>query len=213
MTHSLHRSGPEKDLKKDFVVMCMPSKGITDAGSTPKVQKHLAICSKHNPINLGGAKIGAACVFSHEQIINNVCGHVGTYNAVFSDKETVVNVLREEIEEKIGLSIVISGVYEETKDIAKQLGIKPHTVNFSLGVWGKRELLPEPEILEIATWCGHGLISHNLVRHYFDKVAKGYSAEKAAKEIATPCYCAIANLERIAQILERGLSSAKTNAQ
>jgi hypothetical protein len=161
---------------------------------------------------MGGQRVGTTCIISAEEVIANVkkvASLASTYNAVFSDKEKVVSVLRQNIEEKIGLSIVCTTVYEETLDIAKQLGIKTHTVNFSLGVWGNTKLLPEPEILEITTLCGHGIISHHLARHYFDKVAKGYCAKKAAHEIARVCYCAIVNLDRIIQILERGLPSAK----
>jgi hypothetical protein len=209
MTHSLHRFGAKEDLKRDYVILAMPSKGNTDVGSAPKIKKHLSICNKHHPICLGGQKVGNSCLITAEELINNARDIVSTYNGVFSVKEAVRDILKEEIEAQVGLSIVISGVYDEVKDIADSLGIKTHTVNFSLGIWGKTELLPEPEILEITTLCGHGLISQHLVRHYFEKVSKGYSAQKAAKEIGALCYCSICNLERIAEILEKGLNLKK----
>jgi hypothetical protein len=205
MTHSLHRFGSEEELKKDFIVMAMPSKGITEVGSAEKIKKHLAICKRHDPNCMGGQKVGNSCLISEDEIIGNAKDIVSTYNGVFSDKNIVKDVLQEEIDEQVGLSIVVSGVYSETKDIADQLGIFPNAVNFSLGIWGKKELLPEPEILEITTLCGHGLISQHLVRNYFKKVEKGYSAEKAAREIGSLCYCSICNLERIADVLKGGL--------
>jgi hypothetical protein len=36
MTHSLHRAGSKEDLRKDFVIMSMPAKGINDVGSGKK---------------------------------------------------------------------------------------------------------------------------------------------------------------------------------
>jgi hypothetical protein len=38
----------------------------------------------------------------------------------------------------LGLSVTVSGLIEEIFDICKELGIKPHSINLSLGVWGKR---------------------------------------------------------------------------
>ena len=209
MTHSLHRSGPVEELKKDFVVMAMPARGINEEGSADKVRHHLTIIKRHNPICMGGQRVGTSCLISQDEVIGNAKSSSSTYNGVFSDRETVKQILREEIEEGVGLSIIVSGVFEEVKALAAEIGIKPHTVNFSLGIWGKKEKLPEPEILEITTMCGHGLVSQHLVRHYFRKVAKGYSAQKAAREMCSVCYCAIMNLDRVAQILERGLSGKK----
>jgi hypothetical protein len=210
MTHSLHRFGPEESLEKDFVVMTMASRGVTEKGSGPKIVKHLTICKAHNPVNMGGLKIGNTCNFTPDEVLSHAGADlVSTFNGVFTDRETTKKVLKEIVDQKIGLSVVVSGLYAETEAIAKELGIKPHTVNHSLGIWGKKELLPEPEILEITTLCGHGMISQHLVRFYFDKVKKGYDADKAAKEIGKFCYCAICNVARIADVLRRGLPQRK----
>ena len=205
MTHSLHRFGDLEDLKNDYIVMAMPSKGTTEIGAAPKIQKHLTICNKYDPVCLGGQKVGNSCILSFEELIGNAQDIVSSYSGVFCDKETVREVLREEIEQNVGLSIVISGVYSETVDIANQLGIKPHTVNFSLGIWGKKELLPKPEVLEITTMCGHGIVSRHLVEYFFERVKNGYSAKEAAKRIGSLCYCSICNIARIEAILEKGL--------
>lgn len=209
MTHSLHRFGDEEDLKQDFVVMAMPSKGLNDVGSGPKIKRHLEICAKHHPVNLGGMKVGNACDYSFEEIISHSNDYVSTFNGVFTDRDTVRDTVKELKEANLGLSTVISGVYTETKSIADELGFVPHTVNFSLGIWGKKELLPEPEILEIVTLCGHGMISQHLVRFYMNKVAKGYDAHKAALELGHFCYCAIANIDRIETVLRKGISHPK----
>ncbi|MBO6157786.1 MAG: hypothetical protein J6P72_00835 [Firmicutes bacterium] len=209
MTHSSHRFGTKEGLKKDFVVMAMASKGVNDVGSGPKIKEHLTICAEHNPVNLGGMKVGNLCNQTKEEIIAGAKDYVSTFNGVFCDRDTVRDVVKELIDKKVGLSTVISGVYTETKSIADELGFVPHTVNFPLGIWGKKELLPEPEILAITTQCGHGMISQHLVRYYMQRVADGFDAHKAAKEVCRYCYCAIANLDRVERILKEG--AAKLN--
>lgn len=210
MTHSLHRFGKKEDLKKDYVVMAMASKGINEEGSAYKIKKHLEICQKYNPTNLGGLKVGNLCTATAKEILTNVGDYVSTFNGVYCDCEVVKNVVQEIITEKVGLSTIISGVYEETKAIADELGFKPHTVNHSLGIWGRKELLPEPEVLEIITMCGHGMISQHLVKFYFKKVENGYDPKKAATEIGRFCYCAICNIDKVASILKKGFKNEGT---
>lgn len=203
MTHSLHRQGRISGLRNDFVVMAMASKGINDEGAGPKLKRYLSIIHSHNPVNMGGLKVGNTCRCAPEDIIRRAGDYVSTFNGVFTGPEAVKQVLSALIKEDLGLSIVVSGLYEETARIARELGIKPHTVNHSLGVWGRRELLPGPEVMEITTMCGHGMISKNLVEKYIRLVAHGYDPEKAAREMGRLCYCAIFNVARAAAILER----------
>lgn len=42
--------------------------------------------------------------------------------------------------------------------------MKPHTVNYSLGVFGKKELLADSDSLAITTMCGHHMIPDGFVR-------------------------------------------------
>ena len=79
-------------------------------------------------------------------------------------KEDVVNILKETPDANLGLSIIVQGIPEEVNNCLRQVGLKPHTVHHSLGVWGMTEKLPGTEILEITTMCGHGMTSPNLVR-------------------------------------------------
>ena len=55
----------------------------------------------------------------------------------------------------IGSSVVVSGLFSEVDDCSKMIGIRPHTVEFSLGIFGKKALLPNKELLQITTMCGH----------------------------------------------------------
>ncbi|HHY42752.1 MAG TPA: hypothetical protein GX514_07890 [Thermoanaerobacterales bacterium] len=80
----------------------------------------------------------------------------------------------------------------------------PHTINYSLGVWGKKELLPDDNILSITTMCGHHMISPNLVKKLVDDVKRNkITAEKAAWKLATFCPCGIFNQVRAEKLIEK----------
>jgi hypothetical protein len=166
-----------------------------------KIKETLSVIHRHHPVNMGGLRVGNMCKCSEEDIISRSADYVSTFNGVFDDPDVVKEVLRDIRRSQIGLSVVVSGLYEETEKIAQELGICPHTVNFSLGVWGKKELLPPEPILEVTTMCGHGLISRYLVEDAIDKVAKGAEPGKVAKDIGKICHCAIFNIARARQIL------------
>ncbi|MCL4371473.1 MAG: hypothetical protein M1380_11315, partial [Chloroflexi bacterium] len=79
----------------------------------------------------------------------------------------------------------------------------PHTINYSLGVWGKKELLPSEEVLAVTTMCGHHQVSPQFVQRQVELVRKGRkSPEKAARELALYCPCGIFNQVRAAKLLE-----------
>ena len=78
----------------------------------------------------------------------------------------------------------------------------PHTVEHSLGVWGKTDLLPDEEVLQISTMCGHGMVSFGLIEKAVADVKAGRSTpEQAARELAAPCVCGIFNPTRAAELL------------
>jgi len=80
----------------------------------------------------------------------------------------------------------------------------PHTVEHSLGVWGKRELLPKKEVLEVSTMCGHGMVAFGLIEEAVADVKAGRSSpEKAARRLAEPCVCGIFNPVRAAELLRK----------
>jgi hypothetical protein len=74
--------------------------------------------------------------------------------------------------------------------------------------------LPEDDVLEMITMCGHSLISRNLVRDVIAKVKSGkLSPEDAALVASKPCTCGIFNTSRCAkkfrEILERAAAPEK----
>jgi hypothetical protein len=97
---------------------------------------------------------------------------------------------------------VISGVFENVFDVCKDVGTGPHTVCMSMGTIGRTDLLPEPEILEITTMCGHSLVSQHLVKHFIDRVKSGrISTYEASLELGKQCACNFLNQVRAAKII------------
>jgi len=211
MTHTLHRQGYEESLRNDYVVLAMAHKGANLEGAAEKLRKIADIMYSHNPVNMGimgPTKDGrAACMVrgvTLEEIKEAI--HDGSIlHAVYTDKETVKKVLEDIKRADLGISTVVSGLFSEVFSILNEDEPPfPHTINMSLGVHGKTELLPEPEVLEISTMCGHGLVSHNLVRDRMKKVAEGkMTAEEAAKDLASQCVCGVFNPERARKLLEK----------
>jgi len=207
MTHSLHRTGDREGLEKDYCVLVLPHKGINDEGARPKLIKILDIMESHDPVNLSDQMTGKTKGrnFEFEEIKNSM-GDYGLPYAVYRDKETVQKVIREIKKGDFGISVVISGVFEEVFSLLNDSEDNPpfpHTINTALGVHGKEEALPEPEILEIATMCGHGLVSHNLIRDRLEKVANGsITAQKAAEDCAQQCVCGIFNTKRAKELFD-----------
>jgi len=142
-------------------------------------------------------------VADKEEILDDVCD--GTIvHAVFTRKEDVFAVLARLKEEDLGLSVVVQGLCAEVKALTTKAGLKPHTVNHSLGRWGKRELLPDQDVLGITTMCGHGMVSQNLVTHFVRRIAAGsMTSEDAAQQLAQQCVCGVFNPKRARRLLER----------
>ena len=113
-------------------------------------------------------------------------------------------VLHELKEAELGTSVVVSGLVEVTDQLCQQVGLKMHTVEFSGGIHGKLELLPERPILEISTMCGHGLVASNLVKEMIRQVKRGKKAvEEAAIVLAKPCQCGVFNTKRAEELLKK----------
>jgi hypothetical protein len=124
--------------------------------------------------------------------------------ASFTDVNAVKNVIQTLKDKDYGISIVLSGLIDEIETILNDLKLKMHTVNLSLGTFGKKELLPKEEILEITTMCGHHCISPQSVEHYLNLLKrKRISAELAAENLAKPCICGIFNKSRAKNLLTK----------
>jgi hypothetical protein len=146
-------------------------------------------------------KSGPKVAFSVEEIKSKISDQ-SRLRGVFTRKEQVVRFLRMIKEKKLGISVIISGLLPETLEACKEAGLTPHTINFSLGVWGKKELLPSAETLSITTMCGHHMIPPGLVEEVMQEVKNGKtSPEEGGLKLALYCPCGIFNQVRAAKIL------------
>ena len=192
MTHSLYRKGNIKDLNQDFVIIAMLAAGVNDKSVYADAKKRQIrvgeIMKSNNPTNLlseAGWRLASIV------------------QGCFSDISDVQNVLKTIKEEDLGISVVVSGLISEIKELCEEIGLEMHTVNLSLGEFGKKSLLPSEKILEITTMCGHHCVSSKSVEYYVDQIKKGkISVEKAAEKLTAPCVCGIFNTKRAMRILD-----------
>lgn len=215
MTHTLHRIGERGSLERDYVLYALASNIEMLKGNKPTYEntkelltKFMDICFRHNPVNAG-------CIYPSSSPYSKTLAKGNTWEemrqemldytetmAVFDDRENLKNVIVELRQSDLGLSLVLSGVFDEVYQTCKETGITPHTVNIALGIMGKKELLPERRTLEIVTMCGHGLVSQHLVEDLVGKIgANKMSVEEAAKRLGANCVCGAFNTARAAEIL------------
>jgi hypothetical protein len=127
---------------------------------------------------------------------------------VYSDLSKFRDVLAELKEKDYGISITVSGLIDRVFDVCEEVGLMPHTISYSLGVWGKQKLLPKMELLEISSMCGHAMTSPNLVNRAIEEIKAGRTtAGAAAKAIARPCACGCFNTDRAAELLQKAASA------
>jgi len=202
MTHTLHRSGTRQSLEGDYVFLMMPAFGINNKGSEPKLRKFLEVTLRHKPVNIGDAKRGNMFTLGTQNIMDNLDKNGTVVHAVFDNAEAAARALKDLKEADLGLSLVVSGIFDRVKEHCKKAGIRRHGVNYSLGIWGKTEKLPSEEVLNITTMCGHGLISATLVESLADDVRAGRKRPSdAVKEMAKMCTCGVFNTTRALRLL------------
>jgi hypothetical protein len=205
MTHTLHREGNLENLREDFVVFTMSAKTVNKKGSDKKMRKFFDIVEKYNPVNYGDMKTGNKYNSERDVIYRNI-QDTSIVHFVFTDKEIVGRVIEELKEADLGTSVVVSGLVETTDDLCKQAGLRMHTVEFSGGIHGRLDLLPEKQVLEITTMCGHGMVASHLVEDMVKKIKKGKkSLEEASVELSKPCQCGIFNHKRAEDLIRRFL--------
>ena len=214
MSHTLHRVGTEENLKHDFVFLCMPSKDINHEGSAPQLRRFFQLCEKNHCVTMGDCRGGNEWYQKEKyHLQDNLEGrqhmidHVedrAVITATFKDETDVINMLADLKKEDLGMSIVVSGLVDHVKECCHKVGLEPHTVESSLGRIGRTDLLPPNEILEIATMCGHSMVSVNFINEMIEKCRKGRcTPEEAAAELFKPCMCGIFNTDRAAMLIRK----------
>ena len=213
MTHSLHRRGNYESLKEDFVVLGCPATGVNKAGSAPKTQQFLSICYKHGPINLGDMKTGNIYNTTMDDILASVTD--GTIvQCTFDNRDKIVALIMELKERRPGISVIISGVTDVVQQCMHEAGLGPiHSLEYSLGTWGKTERLPGYAVLKLLTMCGHAMIASDLVGKMVRDVKRGRRTIKSCVvEMAQCCTCGNFNLTRGEKIFQEVLSTYMVNS-
>ena len=201
MTHSLHRIGSVEELENDYVVLAMGALGFNKEEAGEKLRVILKILFEHEPINIGDAAYGSLLGGrTKEDFFSDKIPKV--ISAVFKDKNTVKKILKEIKKEKLGVSVVVSGIIKEIEEIVQETGLEMHAVNLSAGYFGKTEKVAQEDILKFTSMCGHHLISPNLVIDVLDKYKnKKLSLDEAAKRLAKPCICGLFNIEMAKKLI------------
>jgi hypothetical protein len=211
LTHSLHRRGAAEDLKDDFVMLFLLSR-IKPQGTFETMRQIWEVLSRyeHELVNYGtpDPNRNGEKLHNMENLRNRADSRM--IMAVFKDRETLTSCLKEIKERNFGVSLVISGLYKETGKTCAETGLSPHTVNLSLGIHGNTARLPDENVLELHTMCGHAMVSSNLVLHLVGEIKKGRSTcREAAKELSRMCDCGIFNTYRAEKILQRMTAAIK----
>jgi len=202
VTHTLHRRGREAGLCRDLIVLILPARGLNLEGSEEKMGRMWEVISHYRDkglVNYGNLSDGNSQKVDLERLIK---GRSRISHAVFSDRKAVEDCLREFKEQEFGISVVVSGLFEEAAEICRRAGLTPHTVEHSLGTHGRTERLPREEILEITTMCGHALIAPRLVESLVEKINQGKTTPaQAAAKLSRLCECGIFNPQRAEELL------------
>lgn len=209
MTHTLHRQTDlynNEPLICDIVFLSMAAQGKNSFGAKEKLKSVFEILQKQPHVNLADDNQGGVLTGITEKEILAKATDKAYIGAVFTEYNALQNVLIELKEKNLGMSVVISGNFKSIFEVLKKVGLKPHTVNMSLGVFGKKELLESEEILAITSMCGHGMISPDSVKRLFAEIRKGrFSAEEASLELAKGCTCGIFNPKLAEKIFQQAI--------
>ena len=221
MTNTLHRYGSAESFRDDYILFAIPCKGKNDEGAIDKLKTFLRICQKHGPSNMGNGDCGSFKPTpkmnptqhwnrdpspDFENVIKGV-HKTGTVTAVFDSREAAEACLRDVVEANLGLSINMSTSIEGAHNAAQSCGIHRHSVEYSLGFADPHDHLPNSQVLELSTMCGHGMVSFNFARKMLDMVREGRrSPDQAVATLARFCPCGVYNPARAKRILEEARS-------
>jgi hypothetical protein len=200
MTNTLHRKGDEESLKQDFVVFAIPKGNIPDLVN--KLIRFTQICLKHKPVNMSRIEEGTFRRTDPHRIAQEMENKIGL-EATFDNIEAVASIISELKEADLGISINVSGLLEEVSSCCQKEGFQRHSVEQSLGVFGKTEMLPPWPLVEMNSLCGHGLVSFNIIKKVIDEVkAERMTPEEGSYQLTKPCECGAFNPTRAKQLLE-----------
>lgn len=217
MTHTLHRRGSIKSLSDDYLVQIVISK---QAARSKIVRNPSIIYSVKNAAGKAIDKYFTQFPYAKTQIQkivlelpvaprfvkkyeNRIIRYFVPSLTVFNTKTEFTRNLSKLKKLDLGSSVVVSGLFEDVDECLKKISIRPHTVQYSLGIFGRTDRLADEKILEITTMCGHHLISPRLVKELLNDVkAKRRTAENMSEIIGKQCICGAFNKARAVRLIE-----------
>lgn len=197
MTHTLNRRGLSEERPGEEIVFLSMVHQKEKQQKLENMRELAITVLKYKPDNIIGAPVG----LKDEDIVT-LCSRAGIVTAVFNNKDDVLNLVREIKSKKLGISVVLSGLFGDVRGLCKATELKEHTHHISLGIFGRKEKLPDDQTLEITTQCGHALISPHHVEHVVKQINKGkMTYAEGAGLLIKPCVCGIGNVLRTERIL------------
>ena len=201
MTNTLHRKGAPEALKNDFVLFATPTRSIS-AELPDKMKRFTEICLKHKPVNVAKVENMAMKRVDPRRIEEEMRDEIAI-TATFDNVQAVAAAIEDLKEADLGIPINISGLLEEVDECCKKSGLKRHSTEQSLGVFGRKDRLPPREVVEINSMCGHGMVSFNLIKKVIEEVKlERMTPEQGAYHLAKPCECGAFNPTRARLLLE-----------
>jgi hypothetical protein len=201
MTNTLHRKGAPEALKRDFILFATPSRSMSP-DLPEKMKRFTEIVLKHRPVNVGRFENMAIRRVDMRHIDKEMENQIAL-TVTFDNVEAVASAVADLKEADLGIPINISGLLEEVKECCNKTGLMRHSVEQSLGVFGRTGRLPPREIVEINTMCGHGMVSFNLIKKIVEEVKlERMTPEEGAYILAKPCECGAFNPTRAREMLE-----------
>ncbi|MHB0870421.1 MAG: hypothetical protein ACYC66_05420 [Chloroflexota bacterium] len=208
MTHTLHRQGPPESFEHDYVLISMAAQGINSGGATPHLAATFDILLNSRAVNLADDNFGGIFTGVTLDQIRARINEKSYLGAVFTEEADLEELLLNLKEAQLRMSVVVRGDWKRIFALCRRIGLKPHTVNLSLGIFGKKELLPRAEVLQITSMCGHGMVCPDHVLWVADRVRKGkMSPQRAAEQLCKPCTCGLVNPVRAATLVS-GIASS-----
>lgn len=194
------------------MVLGCPSTGINKKGAAPKMREFLRICHKYGPVNLGDVKTGNMYNRPVEDILDRLTDST-VVQCTFDSRDKLVSALRELKENKPGVSVIVSGVTDIVQGIMYEAGLdRIHTIEYSMGTWGRIDRLPDLEVLKLTTMCGHAMVADNLVRKLLRDIKRGrITPGEASVEMAKCCTCGNFNVTRGTRLIREMLPLYMTN--
>ncbi len=221
MTNTLHRFGKPENLNDDYIVFVLTSRGANDVGAAEKAKRFIQAALKYHPVNVAGESRqgslyrpekhlnlfslylrGRRQTVPAEQVIEEM-QPPGRALVVFDNKDALEGFLKEVKAMDLGLSVNVSSLVDDVREMAPRTGVPPHSMNYALGFRGNLHLLPDQYVLALTTMCGHGLIAGNFAKKMIDSVReRRVSPEKCAGYMAKFCTCGAFNTSRAVHILD-----------